>query len=66
MSVFEYIFNIISIIAIIDFCICKYQIYKNADLLFLVGINNITKVKMILERIVVIIYIAYLSYQLFF
>lgn len=64
MSIVEYIYNIISIICLIDFIICKIQIAKNAFMVLYYGLNNITKIKLMIDKLIIVVYVFYIIYKL--
>lgn len=66
ISILEYFYNVILVISIVDLFYCYYLIKKNKDLIPLLGLNNITKIKLIIEKILLILYIAYWIYKIFF
>lgn len=55
MNFLEYIFNVLAILSIIDIIICYYQIYKSRILIKLFGISTETKIKMYIEKLLIII-----------
>ena len=66
MNFLEYIFNVLAILSIIDIIICYYQIYKSRILIKLFGISTETKIKMYIEKLLIIIWIFYITYKLIF
>lgn len=66
MNFLEYIFNVLAILSIIDIIICYYQIYKNYIKIKLFGISTETKIKMYIEKLLIIIWIFYIIYKLIF
>lgn len=63
MSIIEYMYNIFSVLCIIDVIYCYYQIGKNIALVELLGLDNFTKNKLRITIIVSILYIFYLIYK---
>jgi hypothetical protein len=66
MNFLEYIFNVLTILSIIDIIICYYQIHKSRILIKLFGISTETKIKMYIEKLLIIIWIFYLIYKFIF
>ena len=66
MNFLEYIFNVLVILSIIDIIICYYQIHKSRILIKLFGISTETKIKMYIEKLLIIIWIFYIIYKLIF
>lgn len=66
MNFLEYIFNVLAILSIIDIIICYYQIHKSRILIKLFGISTETKIKMYIEKLLIIIWIFYIIYKLIF
>lgn len=66
MNFLEYIFNVLALLSIIDIIICYYQIHKSRILIKLFGISIETKIKMYIEKLLIIIWIFYLIYKFIF
>lgn len=64
MSIFEYLYNIFSILCIVDLIICTYKLYKNFLLVAMQGLSDITKIKLCIDKIVAVLYVAYIIYKL--
>lgn len=64
MFIFEYLYNVFSILCIIDLVICTYKLYRDYLLVAMFGINNITRVKLCIDKIVAVLYVAYIIYRL--
>lgn len=60
LSIGIYLYNVFSIILIIDLIYCKYQMNKDKYIIKWMGLDNWFKTKLICELIVAIVYIVYL------
>lgn len=65
MTLLEYFYNVISIICIADLIICAYQIGKNYFIVKMYGLTTPTKVKLTIDKVVTLLYIAYIIYKIF-
>lgn len=70
MNVFEFIFTVISIVALVDLSKHYISYFVNRELIRLMLIagdwNTYTKVKIIVEKLLVFVCILYWIYKIFF
>lgn len=66
MSLAVYIYNVISIIALVDLLYCKYQMHKDKYLIKWMGLSSLFKAKLIVETFISFVYIMYLMVNLVF
>ena len=64
MNIFEFIYNALSITAIIDLIIGTIQIRRDFFILYITGISETTKIKRLIEKVIMISYIAYWIYKI--
>lgn len=64
MNVFEFMYNAISIVSIIDLIIGTIQIHNNFFILFISGLSETTKIKRLIEKVILVSYIAYWIYKI--
>lgn len=65
MTMLEFIYNVICFAAIIDLIISYINISKYAVVIMMAGLSNITQLKLLVEKIIIITYIAYWIYKLY-
>lgn len=63
MTIFEYLYNLISIICVIDLIYCSYLLNKDRYIVKQYGLDKMSKIKLLIEKIVIIIYILYIIYK---
>lgn len=64
MTIFEFIYNALSIVAIIDLIIVTIQIRRDFFILYITGISETVKIKRLIEKVVMISYITYWIYKI--
>lgn len=64
MTIFEFIYNALSIVAIIDLIIGTIQIRRDFFILYIIGISETVKIKRLIEKVIMISYIAYWIYKI--
>lgn len=64
MTIFEFIYNALSIVAIIDLIIGTIQIRIDLFILCITGISETVKIKRLIEKVILISYIAYWIYKI--
>lgn len=60
MTILEYLYNFISIVCILDLIYCYYILHKDKFIVKHYGLDKISKIKLLVEKIVVIMYIIYI------
>lgn len=66
MSMLEFIFNVIGVVAALDLLICYYQLYCKENFLYIcAALDKINQIKMLIEKVILVIYFAYLFYKCF-
>ena len=66
MSIYVFLYNVISIVLIIDYLITNYRINKNAILALMYGVKESVTIKLFIEKLMIIVYIFYWIYNIFF
>lgn len=64
ISILEYLYNLISIICLIDLIYCNYLINKDKFIIKQYGLDKLSKIKLLCEKIIIIIYVLYIIYKI--
>lgn len=64
MSILEYGYNILAIICCIDLTYCTYLIKKDKFIVKQFGLDKIFKIKLLIEKLVIVSYIIYIIHTI--
>lgn len=64
MTILEYLYNLISIVCVIDLLYCYHIIRKDKFIVKQYGLDKISKIKLLVEKIIIFIYILYLLFNI--